>query len=98
MTLNFLNEVDIECSYDRRNYKKNNNFLFLNELLFDAREAQELYRTQFRNIYEIRKLTTLLNILFKTIAITFLFLNRNNVKTRVRTLITIAIFILIATT
>lgn len=98
MTLDFSNEVNIECSYDRRNYKKDNNLLFLNELLFDAREAQESYRAQFKDTHEMRKLTTLLNILFKTIAITFLSSNQNNVKTRIRILTTIAIFILTTTT
>ena len=41
MTSSFSNEIDIECSYDRRNYKKDDNLLSFNELLFDAREAQE---------------------------------------------------------
>jgi hypothetical protein len=55
MTLDFLNEVDIECSYDRRNYKKDDNFLFLNELLLGVKEAQELHRTQLKNKHEIRR-------------------------------------------
>jgi len=35
-----LNEVEIECSHDRRNHKNDNNLSFLNELLFDVEEAQ----------------------------------------------------------
>jgi len=55
MTLDFSNEVNIECSYDRRNYKKDNNFLFLNELLLDVKGAQELYRTQLKNKHKIKR-------------------------------------------
>jgi hypothetical protein len=54
MTSSFLNEVDIECSYDRRNYEKDNNLLFLNELLFGVEGAQESHRAQPRDKYEMR--------------------------------------------
>ncbi len=55
MTSSSLNKVDIECSHDRRNHKKDDNLLFLNELLFDVEEAQESHRTQPRNKYEMKR-------------------------------------------
>jgi hypothetical protein len=40
MFLDFSNEVEIECSHDRRNHKNDNNLSSLNELLFGVEEAQ----------------------------------------------------------
>ena len=55
MFSNLLNEVDIECNRDYRNYKKDDNLSTSDELLFDIEEAQEPYRAQFKDKYETRE-------------------------------------------
>lgn len=40
MFLSFSYEVKIKCNHDCRNYKNDDNFSFLNELLFDVEETQ----------------------------------------------------------
>lgn len=40
MFLDFSNEVEIECSHNRRNHENDDNLSFLNELLLDVKETQ----------------------------------------------------------
>lgn len=56
-----MNEIDFKCNYDCYNYKKDNNLLSLNELLFDLEKAQELYCAQSRHNYEIEKSNSAIN-------------------------------------
>lgn len=56
-----MNEIDLKCSYDCYNYKKDNNLLSLNKLLFGLEEAQELYRAQSRHNYETKRFNSAIN-------------------------------------
>lgn len=49
------NEVEIECSHDRRKHEDDDNLSFLNELLFDVEGAQESHWAQIKNKDEIRE-------------------------------------------
>jgi hypothetical protein len=58
MTLGPSNEVDIECSHDRRSHEKDDNLSSLNELLLGVEEAQESHRAQSRNKHEMKEFNT----------------------------------------
>ncbi len=63
--LDFLNNIDLKCNYSCYNYKKDNNFLSLNKLLFDFKETQELYRAQLKHNYKIEKSNNIINYFFQ---------------------------------